>query len=234
MIPIKQVLRSSVGKKFIMAGTGLGLVIFLILHLLGNLLLYVPGGVAFNEYAHKLHSFGALTLLGEVGLVGVIFIHAVLAIKIKLSNMSARPEGYGKYVTKGGPSKWNLASVNMAVTGVLLLAFIVLHIWHLRFGPAIEQGYSTLVNGAPSRDLYRLVFESFKNPMFVGIYCSAMIFVGFHLRHGFWSAFQSLGLMRPRFSAAIYTLGLLLALILAAGFFGIPLYIYFVLPGALV
>jgi succinate dehydrogenase / fumarate reductase, cytochrome b subunit len=214
MIPVKQALRSSVGKKFVMAISGIALVVFLILHLVGNLLLYIPGGVEFNEYAFKLHSFGFLTYAGEIGLLALIALHAFLAISISRGNSASRPAKYAE-----------------VVSGLLLLAFIIFHVWHLRFGPAIEQGYITQVREHSSRDLYRLVFESFKNPMLVAIYTISMVFMAFHLRHGFWSAFQSLGAMRPRFSGAIYALGLVIALVLAAGFIGIPLYIYFALPG---
>ena len=215
-----------------MGASGLALVGFLVMHLLGNLLLYLPTGSAFNEYAQKLHSFGPLMYVAEVGLLVLFLMHAVLAIKLKIENKAARGSSYDSLKTKGGPSRWSLASTNMAVSGIVILIFLVVHIRQLRFGPSIESGYVATVKGEQSRDLYRLVFETFKNPSYMWFYVVVMLLLGAHLLHGFWSAFQSLGVMRPRFSKAINVLAILIALMFAIGFLGIPLYIHYVLPGA--
>lgn len=215
-----------------MGASGLALVGFLITHLAGNLLLFIPGGVAFNEYCQKLASFGPLLYVAEAGLAFVFVLHAVMAIRLKLENLSARGGKYQGLKSKGGPSRWNFASVNMAVTGIILLVFLILHVKQFKFGPSIAQGYVTQVKGTLDRDLYRLVVETFKDPIQVWLYVGVMLLLGAHLRHGFWSAFQSLGLMRPRFSSAIMVMGILIALIMAFGFLGIPLYIHYALPGA--
>ncbi|MCM0604577.1 MAG: succinate dehydrogenase cytochrome b subunit [Xanthomonadaceae bacterium] len=231
MIPIKSVLKSSVGRKFIMGASGLALLGFLITHLAGNLLLFIPGGALFNEYAQKLESLGMLLYVAEFGLAFLFVFHSVIAIRLKLDNLSARGSKYAGLKSKGGPSRWNIASVNMAISGLVMGAFLIWHIKSMKFGPSIAQGYVTEVKGTLDRDLYRLVFETFKDPIQVWLYVGVMIFLGLHLRHGFWSAFQSLGLIRPRFSKLISAVGVFIAVLMAAGFLGIPLYIHFILPG---
>lgn len=224
---------SSVGRKYLMALTGLGLVGFVIAHLAGNFLLYLPNGTAFNRYALKLEELGPLLKLAEVGLFLMFLVHIVFAIQLKIQAKGARPQGYARFKTKGGPSKTNLASLNMVISGILLLAFVIYHIKHLRLGPGIAEGYVTEIDGKEARDLYALVVESFQKTPVAMLYMSAMVFLGLHLRHGFWSAFQSLGLAYPRYSKHIYCLGLFLAVLLALGFLGIPLWIYFDLSGVL-
>ncbi len=231
MLRLKKALTSSVGQKYIMALTGLGLVGFVITHLLGNLALYRMDGVPFNTYAHTLESYGLLLYIAEVGLLGAFVVHIITAIGLTKGNSSARPTGYRKLETKGAPSRWSFASRRMIVSGLILLAFLILHIWQFKFGPGTPEGYVVEIKGENARDLHRLVIETFHNPMYVGVYVFAMLFLGTHLRHGFWSAFQSLGAMSPRFAPAINALGIALALILAAGFLFIPLWIFFGLGG---
>lgn len=221
-------LKTSLGQKFIMALSGLGLVVFVILHLAGNLSLYGPTGDKFNAYAALLHSFGWLTIAGEIGLGALIFTHAILAIKIKLGNKAARPQGYAVDSTKGGPSKKSPLSTKMIFSGLLIMGFVIFHVKQFRFAPGME-AYTIQLPGhdAPVRDLHRLVVETFKDPMNVGIYVLVMLFLAAHIRHGFWSAFQSTGYAVSRFSKQIYCLALVLALLLAAGFLMIPVWIYF-------
>ncbi len=209
-----------------MGASGFALLLFIIVHLLGNLTLYTHGGDAINTYAAKLESLGPLLVVLEVGIVVVILIHVITAFQVTLSNKSARPTGYEKVVSKGGPSKNTMTSRNMFVTGFVLLVFLVIHIKQFRFGPDIEDGYTSTVNGVMVHDLYRVVVETFVQIKWVAFYVICMFFLGFHYRHGFWSAFQSLGLMNPRWSKPIYGLGFLLALILSAGFLFIPIFIY--------
>ncbi len=227
MIPLRKALTSTVGKKILMAFSGLGLVGFVIVHLLGNLTLYRSEGTAFNAYAHTLDSLGVLKLIAEFGLIGVFGLHIYTGLTVKMHNLSARPIGYNQTRSKGGPSLSNPASRNMIITGLVILGFLILHIWQFRFGPGIEAGYVADAKGEAVRDLHRLVVETLKNPLFAGIYSAVMILLGMHLRHGFWSAFQSLGAMNARLTRPIYGFGFVLALLLAAGFLGIPVWIYF-------
>lgn len=228
MIPFSKSLTSSVGRKFLMALSGISLVIFIILHLLGNLSLYFPKGDVFNVYAHKLESLGPLKLIGEIGLIVLFGAHIVTAIMLTMKNKSARPEKYvSGQKTKGGESKFNVSSTKMAVTGFIILIFLIIHIKQFTLGPGVSAGYVTEVSGTEMRDLHKLVVETFQNPMIAGFYVFIMILLGLHLRHGFWSAFQSLGVLNPRFSKPIYSIGVVTAILLAVGFLGIPLWIYF-------
>lgn len=207
--------------------SGLALVGFLVVHLLGNLNLFFPDGTHFNAYAEKLHSFGLLLTVSEFGLAAVILIHAFFAVRVTLSNKSARPEKYALYKSKGDPSRSNLASRNMIITGLVIFGFLLLHVWQFRFGPNVEAGYVSQVDGKDVRDLYRLVAEVFHQPLFVGIYVAVMLFLGMHFRHGFWSSFQSLGTMSKPLSKPIYTLGAFAGALLALGFLMIPVWFYF-------
>ncbi len=231
MLTVKKALSSSVGRKYLMAASGIALFGFIIMHLAGNLTLYCPDATAFNSYVQKLYSMGDFLYVAELGLAGLFLFHAVLAIWITAKNRAARDQSYAMSKSKGGPSKSSAASRTMIVSGLAMLGFLVLHIWQFRFGPGIEQGYVTEIGGEATRDLHRLVVETFQNPLYTGIYCVVMVILGFHLRHGFWSAFQSLGATNPRTLKPLQCLAVILAVIIAAGFFFIPLSIY--LRGAL-
>lgn len=222
---------SSVVKKIITALTGLALVGFAITHLLGNLTLLAPGSAPFNAYAANLESFGLLLEAAEVILFTLFVVHAVNGILLKLNHKAARPVGYRNFQTKGSPSRANLSSMTMIFSGFFLLAFLVLHIWQFKFGPSLAQGYVTEIKGQKVRDLHRLVVETFKNPLWVSIYVAAMLFLGMHLRHGFWSAFQSIGIMKPSLSKPFYILSLMIATALAVGFLMIPVLIYMGVSG---
>jgi succinate dehydrogenase / fumarate reductase cytochrome b subunit len=231
MLPITKALSSSVGKKLVMALTGLALVGFVITHLLGNLSLYRKDGTTFNLYTEGLSSYGVLLYAAEIGLLAMFVIHIVVALVIKKGHKTARPDAYKTLRSKGGQTLSNLSSRNMIITGIALLAFLILHIWQFKYGPSVDAGYVAHVNGVAMRDLHRLVLETFGNPLYVVIYVGAMLMLFYHLRHGFWSAFQSLGAMNARLTKPVYALGVLIALVLAAGFLFIPIWIYFDIPG---
>jgi len=211
-----------------MGASGLALVGFVIAHLLGNLLLYKSDGAAFNEYAHKLESLGGLLYVMEFGLLALILFHAFTGIRLALQARCSTPVKYEVSQTKGGPSKWGFAANNMAITGSLILIFIILHVKHFKFGPGIAEGYVTqLSGGVESRDLQRHVVEQFKNPSIVALYTVVMLGLATHLRHGIWSAFQSLGLTRENCTKKVYLVGGILGVILGIGFLSIPIFIYF-------
>lgn len=233
MIPLKNAVTSTVGRKFMMALTGLALGLFVIIHLLGNLSLYLREGTTFNKYAHALEGMGPLVIVAELGLLLFFGIHIVNGVIVTLTNKKARPVQYQYYKTKGGVSKNNVTSRNMIVSGMVLALFLVLHVWQFKFGPGMMEGYVQDVTGGPVRDLHRLVVETFRNPVFAGIYIVAMVFLWSHLKHGYWSAFQSLGTNNPRITGTIYTIGYVLAFLLAIGFLFIPVWIFFDIPGAL-
>lgn len=217
---------SSVTKKIINGLTGLGLVVFVIVHLGGNLTLFSSNPDVFNNYAKKLHDLGLFLYIAEIGLLAVFIFHIVSAISVYMSKRKARESRYHKTANAGGMSKKSLSSVSMIYTGLILLAFVVWHVASLKFGPGIEQGYITELKGETARDLHRLVYEYFANPINVSLYVLVMILLGFHLRHGFWSAFQSLGASHPKYTPFINTAGYILAVVLALGFLFIPVWIF--------
>ncbi|HEX9652496.1 MAG TPA: succinate dehydrogenase cytochrome b subunit [bacterium] len=223
MLPLAKTLWSSVGKKFIMALTGLAMVIFLIEHLSGNLLLFSQNPNPYNKYSHFLLSFGAILYVAEFILIAILLFHMASAITITLGKMKARPIDYDKTGDAGGNSKKSIASTTMIYTGIILFVFIVIHLKTFKFGA----NYITDVDGKEMRDLHGLVWEVFQKPGYVIWYVAAMIFLGSHLWHGFWSAFQSLGVSHPRYTPIIYGAGIFVAAVLAVGFLGIPLWIFF-------
>ncbi len=218
---------STVGKKFMMAVTGLALVLFITLHLLGNLTLYSGNPNTFNLYSHKLESFGVILYVIEVLLAAAFLFHMLYAVAVTLQKWAARPTKYYKSRTAGDPSHMTLSSKTMIWTGLIIIVFTVIHVITFKYGPGIKQGMVTTINGVEMRDLRTLVINTFQNAWMVVWYVFVMILLFFHLRHGFWSAFQSLGWNNPRVSPALTTIGVVLAILLGAGFLSIPVYIYF-------
>jgi len=216
-------LSTSVGSKFLVALTGLSLVGFLIVHLAGNLLILL-GPEKFNNYSHALIS-NPLVIPAELGLIALLLLHVFKAVQHVVRGKTARPQSYTKQVWAGGPSRKSIGSATMVVSGLLVLVFLITHLAKLKFGPH----YPSTGADAEVRDLYRLVAEVFQSPGLVVFYVISMIVVGLHLRHGISSAFQSLGLMTPGWTATILSGGLWLAVILAAGFALIPVWVYFAL-----
>lgn len=218
-------------RKFISGFTGIVWTLFLIGHLVGNLSLYKPEGETFNKYAHFLESLGGLLYLAEISLVIFLLMHAVSGIQVWLGKRNARPENYKMYKTAGGKSKQSLGSKSMIVTGSVLLLFIIVHVATFKYNVHLspEDVPMTSVKGVDTevRDLYKIVWDAFKNPVAAFGYTAVMLLLTLHLRHGIWSALQSLGTMKPKYSPVIYTVGGALAILIAFGFLSIPLYIYF-------
>ncbi len=223
---LQSLLWSSVGKKIINALTGLALVVFVIVHLIGNLKLLYGDPGPFNHYAHFYEELGVVLYIVELGLLAMFVFHIIMAVAVWWDKQKARPDKYQKSADAGSPSKKTWSSKNMIITGLVLFIFTVLHLKHFKYGPGAEAGYIYNYEGNQIRDLYRLVIEQFSNIYITGAYTIAMILLGFHLRHGFWSAFQSLGVQHPRLVPVIYALGIVIAIVLAAGFVFLPIYIY--------
>lgn len=205
-------LESSIGKKIMVALAGLFLCGFLAMHLLGNLLLFV-GPAAFNKYAETLEH-NPLLPIAEVGLVVLFLVHIALSVRARIANNAARPVEYEAYAGKGARTP---GSKSMAISGSLILIFLIVHIKSFRL--AAEEIRET--------NLYDLVTGSFTNPLYAGFYIVALVAIGLHLSHGFQSAFQTLGLNHPRYTPTIKKLGLAFAILVALGFISMPLYFGF-------
>lgn len=207
--------------------TGLGLVFFVLVHMLGNLQYFSPDGDAYNVYTHKLESLGPILYAIEIGLLAFFVLHAVIGTSIYLKKRRARPVSYQEYGSAGTPSRQSLSSRSMIVTGIILLVFLVFHLWSFKYGPGVAEGYVVEIDGTSMRDLKRLVAEKFSHASYAFGYTAVMLLLAVHLRHGVWSALQSLGAIKPRLSGLVYTIGALLGLLIAFGFLVLPLWIYF-------
>jgi succinate dehydrogenase / fumarate reductase, cytochrome b subunit len=210
---------SSIGSKLLIALTGLGLFIFLVGHLSGNLL-FIVGPAAFNQYGHTMVN-NPLIYLIEAGLIAVFLLHVYKTVRLYTGAKSARPVGYAEKKRAGGPSRKNIASSTMIFTGLVIFAFLVLHLRAFKFGTWYQAEGGV-------RDLYRLQLEIFSNPGYVAFYMLAMTVIGFHLWHGVPSVAQSLGIDHPKYTPRILWVGRALAVLIAGGFFILPIYTYLV------
>ena len=214
---------SSIGRKYVNGFTGLCLVGFLIAHLIGNLTMFM-GADVFNAYAHFLMhvGHGIFIRVAEVGLLIFFISHAVTGTQVALSKKKARKTAYYNVKDAGGNSKKTKASLNMIVTGIVMLVFVVLHLKHFKYGAH----YTTVVHGTEMRDIYRLMIEVFQHIGFVAFYVFSMALMGMHLKHGVWSAIQSLGTTRPAMLPGLYCAGRAFGVLLALGFLVLPIIIY--------
>jgi succinate dehydrogenase / fumarate reductase cytochrome b subunit len=225
---------STVGRKWTMGLSGLLLVGFAANHLAGNLSLFANDhGASFNAYTEFLHSFGPLLKVAEVGLAALFLLHIGTGIMVTRSNREARPVGYSVTADAGGASRKQWASLNMIVSGMILLGFLVVHLLSLRFGDNFSITESGLVKfpeyegmNPEARDLATLTVTKFKNPLYVGFYTGTVALLFFHLRHGFWSAFQSMGASNPKAEPIIRLSGVAIAAALTAGFLVLPIWIF--------
>jgi succinate dehydrogenase / fumarate reductase cytochrome b subunit len=218
---VLQALSSSVGSKILIALTGLALVGFLVFHLAGNLLVFI-GPDSYNEHAHALIS-NPLIVPAELGLAAIFVLHIFKAVTNFARNRSARPQPYSQKVWAGGASRKSVGSTTMIASGLVMLAFVILHLATFKYGPY----YPGRLPG--ERDLYRLMIDVFHHPGYVVFYLVCMVIVGLHLRHGISSSFQSLGLMPGSWTGRILRAGMVLAVLVAGGFLIIPIWIYFFL-----
>jgi succinate dehydrogenase / fumarate reductase cytochrome b subunit len=208
----------------LIGATGLLLLLYLVLHLAGNLLLFF-GPETFNAYSHMLIA-NPLIVPVEIGLLAVFVIHVYKALTNFVANRRARPVRYHKAVWTGRPSRKSLASTAMIVTGPLIFLFLLVHLAQFRFGAEYVVPAGTADAGF--RDLYRVEMEVFGNALTVVFYLFAMAVVGLHLWHGVASAFDSLGADHPRYTPWVLRLGKALAAVLGLGFAVIPVWVFFV------
>jgi succinate dehydrogenase / fumarate reductase cytochrome b subunit len=214
---------TSIGKKIFMAVSGLALSGFIIVHLTGNIALLYPDKDPFNKYANFLQGLGPLLYTAEIVLAAIFLIHFFYAVFITIGNWRARPGRYRVSCNAGHTSKKTIASTTMVYTGILIITFTVLHLLQFKYGAVIMY---TTKDGIYIRDLYAVVHQFFGNIWNVVFYMIIMILLGFHLSHGFWSAFQSLGINGVWFTRFVYGFGYLFAVVMAAGFLLLPLYIF--------
>jgi succinate dehydrogenase / fumarate reductase cytochrome b subunit len=203
-------LGSSIGKKLLMAISGLSFIGFLAAHLAGNLTIY-GGKEAFNSYAEHLHSLGPLLTVAELVLLTFFLLHVITGVILYLQNLKARPARYAVNKTAGGRT---FGSATMPYTGALLLAFIIFHLLNFSF---VDKTDTTIFN---------IVSDAFSNTGYVAIYILAMVVAAVHVSHGFWSAFQTVGANHPKYMPLIRTVGIAFAVVVGIGFGFLPIYIF--------
>lgn len=213
-------LSSAIGRKQIMGLTGLVWSGFVLTHMLANLLIFYSAE-AYNKYSHALVS-NPLLYLAEAGLLLTLLFHVYDGIMLTIKNKQARPTKYA--MAPNGAKSARFQSRFMIFHGSLLLVFIILHLITFKYGTH----YSVTYDGVEMRDLHRLVLEVFQSPGYVAWYAISMVAVGFHLSHGFYSAFASLGVYHPTYSYWLSKFGYLYAAVIALGFVSQPVYVFLV------
>jgi succinate dehydrogenase / fumarate reductase, cytochrome b subunit len=203
--------QNSVGKKFLMAATGIVLFLYVLAHLLGNLQIYM-GAEKINAYAHLLHANGGVLWTARIILLAAVLTHAIAGIILTLEKSSARPIAYAEKTNIQG----TVSSRTMIYSGVLIGFFIVYHVLHLTVGGAGHPSYIDL-------DPYHNVVAGFRVVPAAIAYIIAMIGVGGHLWHGLYSMFQSLGFRHPRFTPGLRMAAATIATLIALGDISIPI-----------
>ena len=201
---------STIGKKAIMALTGIILVGFLVAHMLGNLQVFL-GPAVMNHYAESLHATPALLWTVRVVLLMSVLLHAWAAVQLTTVKSAARPVAYIKPSNVQGTP----GSRTMMLSGPVIGLFVVGHLLHLTTG-TIHPQFVEL-------HAFENVVLGFSNPIAALLYIVAMVLVGFHLSHGIWSAFQSIGFSHPRYTPLIRKFSVIFSWLLIAGFISVPI-----------
>ncbi|HQU46274.1 MAG TPA: succinate dehydrogenase cytochrome b subunit [Pirellulales bacterium] len=202
--------RTTVGKKLVMAVSGLLLFIFVITHLVGNLQIFL-GAEQFNDYAALLRRMPEVLWPARIGLLAALGVHVIASVQIVVTNRRARPV---RYAVKRDVET-NYAARTMAISGPLVLLYVIYHLAMFTF-LATGPGYSPT-------DVYRNVVLAFQVPAISGVYLAAMLLLGLHLYHGAWSMLHTLGLSSPRYRWLRRGLAPAVAVAIAAGYISIPL-----------
>jgi len=214
-----QFYRSTIGKKIIMAVTGLIGIGFVIGHMAGNLQAFV-GRDKLNAYGALLHGpLGELLWLVRLVLIVAVALHVLMAYQLTMRARAARPIGYKQRTAQ--VSTW--ASRTMRWGGVLLLLFIILHILHFTTGQVDPAGWRDQLDAAGRRDVYGNLVASFRIWWVAAFYVVAMIFLGLHLYHGAWSSVRTLGYAKPSPRPLHRRIALLVAVVVWLGFTLVPL-----------
>ncbi len=206
-----------------MSLTGLFLIVFLVVHVSGNMLLFKnDGGEAFNLYAEFMTT-NPLVRVASIVLYSGLLLHIIYSLVLSIKNKKARPVGY----TLANPrynSSWK--SRNMGILGTIVLIFLIIHIrsfwFEMHFGYTPTRNYG----GVEVKDLYAIVVSAFSQWWYVVVYLLAMVGLAFHLSHGFWSAFQTLGMNHKKYTPFIKTVSLIFAILVPALFASMPIYFF--------
>ncbi|NJN25031.1 MAG: succinate dehydrogenase cytochrome b subunit [Cyclobacteriaceae bacterium] len=221
---IIKMLSSTLGKKLLMSLTGLFLISFLTIHLIGNLAVFAgDGGLSFNAYAAFMSTNPLIHTVSYLLYAGIL-LHVIVAGVLYFANSTARPV---KYKVKDAQANSSWSSRSMTLLGTLVLVFIILHLKDFWWQYKYNGGYEFAIDANGNRDVYGLVIEQFKTTFSLVAYLIGLLALAFHLKHGFWSAFQTLGLEHKKYTPVIKALGLIYAIVVPLGFASMPVFVYF-------
>jgi succinate dehydrogenase / fumarate reductase cytochrome b subunit len=214
--------KSSVGKKFVMAVTGLALFLFVVGHLAGNLQLFL-GPEELNRYGNFLQTNLELIWPARIGLLVLVFLHIWSAIQLTIENRAARPQPYVQQEVVAA----SYASRTMIWSGFIIAAFIIYHLLHFTLQvPAVNltgKSFVDLQDAKGQHDVYAMVVLGFKNPIVAGFYVFAMFLLCTHLSHGLSAMFQSLGWKTPAYAKCLDCGARLVSCLIFAGYISIPI-----------
>ena len=216
MSTLLSIFNSSIGKKLLMALTGLFLCTYLVVHLAGNLLLLKQdGGKAFDQYSELLPSLLIIQVI-EYGLFAVFILHIISGTVLWLQNRAARPQ---KYAVNKPQENSSFFSRTMFLSGSILFIFLVVHMrtfW-----------YTSRFQASGNFSMYDVATTAFADPIYSAFYVVAIVLLGFHLRHGFQSAFQTFGIKHQKYTPLIEGIGVVFWLLIPLGFAAMPIYFFY-------
>ncbi len=211
-------LSSTIGQKVVVALTGLFLCTFLVVHMVGNLQLIWGTADKFNLYTYAMTHNKVIKVVSYLTYASIV-LHAVMAIWVNRRNAGARPVGYAK---KGTNSTWS--SRNMVFLGVVILVYIVVHLYNFWFQLKFGEVGTVVIEGKHVKDLYPVVINAFQIPWLVALYVVSMAALSFHLIHGFQSGFQTVGVSHHKYTPFIKQLGIwVFGVLIPLGFAAVPI-----------
>ncbi|MFN3996923.1 succinate dehydrogenase cytochrome b subunit [Algoriphagus sp.] len=220
---VTKTLSSTLGRKLLMALTGLFLILFLVVHLAGNLQLLLPdNGKSFNLYAESMAT-NPLIRIVSIGNFAFIILHVIYSILLTQLNKKSRPIGY---VESAASTNSTWSSRNMGILGTIILLFLLVHLkgfyYEIKFGemPMVD------IAGVTYKNVFAIVAAAYSNVLYVAFYVLCMGFLAFHLSHGFASAFQTLGLNHVKYSPLIQKVGIGFSILVPVLFALIPIVMY--------
>jgi succinate dehydrogenase / fumarate reductase, cytochrome b subunit len=214
--PLIAFYQSSIGKKYVVAGTGLILIVYVLGHLVGNLQIFI-GQDRINTYAKFLHDLGPILWLVRVFLLAAFVLHIVATIQLARENRLAKPQKYA--VT--GYQRSTMASRTMLVSGLIVLCFVIYHL--LQFTLHVtDPKFRHLHDSLRRPDVYRMLILAFKNPFVSLFYIVGLFLLTNHLSHGFASVVQTLGINNRKIASSVASGGQTLAWVVFAGYVSIP------------
>jgi len=219
---LKGLFGSSLGKKYVMAISGMALFLFVVAHMLGNLQIFL-GPAAINDYGHFLQSNPEILWPARIVLLLAVGLHIWAAIKLTTENRAARAQSYGEYRPVGS----SYASRTMFVSGLVIFIFIAYHLMH--FTVQVQginftgQDFRQLEDAKQHHDVYRMMVTGFQQPVVSIFYIVSMALLSLHLSHGVSSMFQSLGWKNRKYGLLLDRFALIVAAVLVIGYSSIPI-----------